>query len=864
MMNLLERENALQELDTALREAAVGEGRVIFVRGEAGIGKTSLIEHFNRIQKHAIRVLWGVCDSLFIPRPLGPLYDIAAQVKGDLLARLLSESNRTAIFTSLLTELQQKTTIVVIDDVHWADEATLDLLKFLGRRIQRTQALLIITFRDDELGSQHPLHTLLGDLATSPFTRRITLTALSIEAVHTLVGDRPVDADALHQQTGGNPFFVTELLANSASGVPSTVRDAVLSRAARLSPSSQSVLEAAAVIGARVEVGLLVAVTGTEDFVIDQCLASGILLAQGDGLAFRHELARQTILESLSPPRRKALHHMVLTALKALPYANRDLAQLAHHAEAASDREAILEYTPIAARKAAAASAHREAAALYALAIRYANDLPAMDRASLLESYAAECFLVDQQQEAIAARRKAVELWGEENNFLKQGENLAHLTASLIAVGKNAEAEEAIKTAIVRLEQLPPGRELALAYRVQATFHLVNRDCHPAIEWAEKAIALAQRFGDATVEATAHNTVGTALLFVDYNRGCEYLEQRLAYALESGLETRAAIAYTNLGSGSGELCQFVQARSYLEEGIAYASERDLDYTRHYMVAWLALTHLHLGHWGEVISTIHELLQRADLSTITRIVNLVTLGRLHARRGDPGATTLDEALNLAMQTETLQRLAPVRAARAEAAWLAGDRERTLAEARAVYELAASKQHPWLAGELAFWRWCAGDEMKIYPWMAKPFALHIAGNWEAAAAEWKRLGCPYEQARALADGDAAAQVAALAIFDQLDARPAADNLRQQMRSAGISSIPRGPRPITRENPFGLTSRQLEILNLLGENLTNPEIAARLNISPKTVDHHVSAVLAKLDVHSRGEAAKLTHPSPLPIPK
>jgi DNA-binding CsgD family transcriptional regulator len=283
-----------------------------------------------------------------------------------------------------------------------------------------------------------------------------------------------------------------------------------------------------------------------------------------------------------------------------------------------------------------------------------------------------------------------------------------------------------------------------------------------------------------------------------------------------------------------------------------------------MVAWLALTHLHLGHWGEVISTIHELLQRADLSTITRIVNLVTLGRLHARRGDPGATTLDEALNLAMQTETLQRLAPVRAARAEAAWLAGDRERTLAEARAVYELAASKQHPWLAGELAFWRWCAGDEMKIYPWMAKPFALHIAGNWEAAAAEWKRLGCPYEQARALADGDAAAQVAALAIFDQLDARPAADNLRQQMRSAGISSIPRGPRPITRENPFGLTSRQLEILNLLGENLTNPEIAARLNISPKTVDHHVSAVLAKLDVHSRGEAAKLTHPSPLPIPK
>jgi DNA-binding CsgD family transcriptional regulator len=195
---------------------------------------------------------------------------------------------------------------------------------------------------------------------------------------------------------------------------------------------------------------------------------------------------------------------------------------------------------------------------------------------------------------------------------------------------------------------------------------------------------------------------------------------------------------------------------------------------------------------------------------------------------------------------------VRAARAEAAWLAGDCERTIREARAVYDLAVSKRHPWVTGELAFWRQRAGDTVVPPGWIAPPFAFHLAGDWRAAAAEWERLGCPYEQARALADGDRAAQIAALAIFDRLGAQPAAADLRRRMRAAGLQSIPRGPRPTTRDNPFGLTSRQMDILALLAEGLTNAKIAARLYLSPKTVDHHTSAVLAKLGVHSREAAA------------
>jgi DNA-binding CsgD family transcriptional regulator len=863
-MHFLERELHLDTLTAALSDATSGNGRLLFISGEAGIGKTALVERFTARHRDQARLLWGVCDALFTPRPLGPLHDIAAQLQGDLLAQLQADANRATLFATVLAELQRAATIVTIEDIHWADVATLDLIKFLGRRIQRSHTLLIATFRDDELGPQHPLRILLGDLATTIAARRLTLSPLSEQAVRTLVGDRAVDSATLYQQTGGNPFFVTEVLAAETGGIPATVRDAVLARAARLSPSARAVLDAAAVIGARLEPWLLAGVTGAEAGAAEECLALGMLVAQRNCLAFRHELARQTILDAISPQHCMALNRLVLNALQADPAACHDLTRLAHHAEAAGDREAVLAYAPAAARKASAASAHHEAASLYGLALRYAGDLPPAERAALLESYASECFLIDQQQEGIAARRQAVKLWQEVGNTLKQGENLTHLASLWIPAGHNGAAEQMSQAAIALLEQLPPGRELAMAYRVRATLHLVNRDCQQAITWAEKALALAEQFGDANVQATAHNVIGTASLFIEYERGCRYLENRLARAREAGLEARAATCYSNLASGSGELYRFDQAKRYIAEGIAYTRERDLDYNRLYMVAWLALIQMYQGQWAEAGNTAAELLQSPNLSAISRIVVLVALGRLRARRGDPEVwAALDAALELARQTDTIQRLAPVHAARAEAAWIAGEREQVLAEAQAAYDLAATRQHPWFGGELAFWRWRAGANLPPPPWLAPPFALQMAGDWQAAAAAWQQLGCPYEQARALAGGDHAAQTAALDIFDRLGARPAAETLRQQMRAAGVPAIPRGPRPATRENPFGLTSRQLDILALLAENLTNAEIAGRLYLSPKTVDHHVSAVLAKLGVHSREAAAHVARHHSLPTP-
>jgi DNA-binding CsgD family transcriptional regulator len=618
-------------------------------------------------------------------------------------------------------------------------------------------------------------------------------------------------------------------------------------------------LQASAVIGPRIEPWLLAQVTGAEAQASEECLAIGMLVVQGGTFAFRHELARQTILGSIAPTHKMTLHRMTLDALESSSVTRNDLARLAHHAEAANDQEAVLEYAPVAAREASAASAHREAAILYALALRFANDLPFADHAQLLEAYAGECTSIDQRMEGLEAQKKALELWRELGVPLKQGQSLAQIAWSLNGLGKTAAALDASRQAIEILEAQPPSRELAQAYRMQAGLENLCQNYRAGIEWAQKAIALAELFNDQSTMLSAHIAIGAAWLVLDYEHGRQYLERNLRTALHTEQEYLATLVYTNLSCVSSEVYRFQHAQYYTMEGAAYAAEHGLEIFQLYMLAWQSLTHLRLGRWSEAADVASAVLGRPGVSVTSRITALAALGYLRTRDGDPDAhVALDEALDLSKEIESLHRIGLVRAARAEAAWQAGDRERTLGEARAVYDLAVSKQHPWFTGELAFWRWRAGDEVTIPEWTAKPFALHIAGDWRAAAEEWERLGCPYEQARALADGDIEAQIAALEIFERLGALPASQALRQRMQAAGVR-VPRKPRASTRENPFGLTHRQVEILRLLTEGLSNAEIATRLHISAKTADHHVSAVLAKLDVHSREDAAALARQNP-----
>ncbi len=853
-MELLERERQLQALQRAWDEVGAGTGRVVVIGGEAGVGKTSLVRQFTGDLRGRGTQLWGACDSAFTPRPLSPLYDIARQGHPSLLPLLQSGADWLTLASALLTALEAAPTptLLVLEDVHWADEATLDLIKYIARRIHAVRAMLVLTYRDDETGPMHKLKIVLGDLATAPAVLRIHLARLSPEAVRALAEGTPVDPDVLYRQTSGNPFFVIEVLEVGGEGIPATVRDAVLARTARLSRSARAVLEAAAVIGPRPEYRLLAALASSEINTLEECLSAGILHAQDDSLSFRHELARQALLDAISAPRKTTLHGEILTALEADPEGRADVARLAHHAEGADDPQAVLRYAPAAARQAAAANARRQSAAQYARALKYAHRLPDEERALLLEAYAVECNTIDQRVEGIAARRAAIEIWQALGNPLRQGENLSLLMVMHFGLGQNEEAEQAARRAVEILEALPPSRELAQAYRIQAALRMFHRDQQEAIRLGEKAISLAEQFHDTETIAAGYNAIGSAWMVTDFERGQQYLEKSLQIAQEARMEITISNAYNNLGSAAGEVYHYLEADRYLAEGITFAVERDMDVARNYMQAWQALAALHLGRWDEAGDLAREVLNRPGVSPISRIMALLALGRLRGRRGDPGVwDALDEALALAEQTQTLQRIAPARAIHAEAAWLAGDRARALDEARAAYDFAVSKQHPWFTGELAFWRSLAGEAIRPPGWIAEPFALSIAGDWRAAAAAWEALGLPYERALALSLGDPKAQVAALQIFERLGARPAAEAIRRKLHEQGAQGVPRGPRAATRTDPFLLTPREREVLDLLVQGLSNSEISARLHLSTRTVEHHVTGIFGKLNVQTRAEA-------------
>src|SRR6266851_6718689 len=270
---LLDRELQLRALSDHCSLAAQGHGRVVLIAGEAGAGKTALINAFVRDARREARVLVGACDALATPRPLGPLLDIAPRL-GALPRRLLENgAPRHELFAAVLADLGAggPANIVVLEDMHWADEATLDLLRYLARRIGDRRALLLVSYREDELAAGHPLRVAIGDVATSAAIHRLEVPPLSAAAVAALAAPLGVDAGNLYRQTGGNAFFVTEVLASRVRGVPASVRDAVLARVARLSPAAHQALEAAAVIGVRVDLDLLAAAAHPEPGALEEC-----------------------------------------------------------------------------------------------------------------------------------------------------------------------------------------------------------------------------------------------------------------------------------------------------------------------------------------------------------------------------------------------------------------------------------------------------------------------------------------------------------------------------------------------------------------------------------------------------------------
>ena len=850
-MELLEREPFIVALGDYATDARSGSGRLVVITGEAGIGKTALIDAF-RASLPDIRWLWGACDGGFTPRPLGPLYDIAASAGGALRELVSTEADRNELFTAFLELLAEgRPTGVVIEDLHWADEATLDWVSHLSRRLSTLPALILVTCRDDEPGDDGLLADVMGRLATHGSTRRITLPRLSAGAVGRLA--RTKDAKELHDLTGGNPFFVGEVLAMESDDVPPSVADVVRARVRRHSPEAQRILAGAAVLGRPAPAALLAAVTGVPAAAVDECISSGTLVPSGQHFAFRHELTRRAVEEAVPHVQATELHRIALLALER---ENADAAELAHHAVGACDAEAILRYAPLAGRAAADASAHREAVVQFERALVHADRLEPSELADLEEAAAESLSARDHWAQAEDHWTRAIATRRTLGSPVDLSRCLRRYGVCLWRLCRTEESRDAGRESFDLMRDADDSEERALSF-----YNMGNDDSIPAEERRriiDECVRIAKDRDDDALISRA--LLGQA--FAEADAGVvdfEMLENALDHALRADDTYVASAIYTNLYESSIDVLRLDAYSEQYDTALAYC----LDHEQHtYSVCMRG-------------SRVTELLRRGrndgaiELALTTMEETISPVNRMHVgiglttagfRTGRPEARGwLEDTWELGLGNDQTFWIVQIATAASQGAWLTGDLGLVDDRVHAAYERGRTND-PWVQGELSTWLSRLGRDVDRDAMFPSPYSLELAGQYPEAADAWHERGCPFEEAVALTwTDDPDSMRRALEIFSDLGTAPAVRNVRRLLQQKGVRvPSPRGPRAKTAAHPAGLTEREAEVLDLIGEGLTNAEIAERLFVSPRTVDHHVSSILAKLGVSSRAEAAE--HPAAL----
>ncbi len=845
---LLEREIPLRALHGGLDAAAAGRGCVAVISGEPGIGKTALLDRFVTEVQPRAQVLVGVCDDLVTPRPLGPFRDMSTDLPAPLAELLMQEEGADRYGTRLLQELRYVPgpVVLAVEDVHWADQATVDVLTMLGRRVPQLSVLLVLTLRAEELEPGDPLRATLESLRRGTLLH-LALEPLSPAAIARLAGR---DAQELHAVTAGNPFFVTELLAHGADTLPPSLAHAVLGRVARLDAGPRELLELVSVVPTRVRTDLLDVVAPEWASDVVPAERRRLLRVERGRVAFVHELARTAVVRHLTAGRRRALHGRVLEGLQQL---GADPAEVVHHADHAGRADVAAAYALQAGRQAAASGAHREAYSHLARAARTATDTrePAA-RARVLEELAITAWFAGRVPEAVAAAGDALQLAEDREDRERQGRLLTLRARLQWFAGDGGRAARDAHEAVRRLEPTGPSAALTHATAQMAELSMLVSDIDAAVRWGRRAIGRSTT-GDPS-HLRALTAIGGARIQRDRSDRRE-LEAAVEGAVAAGDAEQLVFALVTRAVIDLMWVAPADARQDALRARACAEEHRFEGLVAFIDALLAWLQLREGRFEGVarLARTTGTGPRDGVSSLAEQMTQLVLAEHAVRSGaDDAAERLQVAMDSALRTRKLVHIVPALELEIERALL-HDHPLPTARfpgiARAVDTAALASGV--CAARLAAWSRVCGSDPAWSSQAPSPHAAMIEGRWREAADRMGAVGWSYDRALLLSLLDEReALTEAVAIARDLDARPLLTRASGRLRALG-EAVPHGPRRSTRRNPAQLTDRQLEVLLHLREGRTNREIADRLHVSTRTVEHHVAAILTKLGVSSRTQA-------------
>lgn len=818
---------------------------MVFLTGEAGTGKTTLVRAFRERLDHRHRFRLGRCEPLSTPIPFGPLYELLPELSGEHGFLPAERGRRGDLFRAVVEEVASERSVFVVEDLHFADEATIDLIGYLGRRIRETPTVLVCTFRREEVDRRHPLSSVVGELGGT--ATRMDLQPLTVGGVTALATGIDVDPLEVYAATGGNPLFVMEMLAHPGESLPATIADSVLARARTLPPTAWDVLDQVALSPEGVPLSVVDELGEEWEADVDRAVALGLLEFDAGRLRCRHDLIRRALDANLPPATRLRVHRRMFDMLSERAVTAADVVAVAHHAVNARLPQEAVTWSLRAARRAAADGAHREAASHYTAAIEHRE---VMDADTAIETIAAlsyESYLTGDLERAATRGHEVYEM---ARDAAERGRALRWMSRLAWFRGHRNEALEWGRAAVQTLEEAESdAHELAFAYSNMAQLAMLDADVEATERWANEALAIARPAGDVEVVAHALNNLGTA---TKDPAVWHHLEESLDLSLEHDLPEHAARAFTNLAYEAVWFHDLDRAERHLRRGIDFSEARDLGTWWWYMRGTRSRVHLLRGRWDDarldamaVLETHSDALMRHDA--------LVTLARLRLRCGEESAfDTVTDVVEVALSIDEYTRLNHAADVAAEWCWVSGDRvDRFDDLIEAALSAAAARNDSWGAARIGFWQLRCGlplPEMRWAPFLAK----ELSGDRPGAVSDLQAQGAVYEAAVAQASiGRQAAVRSGFGTLERLGAERTLDALRRDLRERGVEGLPRRSGSPRSTNTAGLTPRQMEVLRGIAAGMSNADIADDLYISPKTAEHHVSAILSKLGVRSRTEA-------------